>query len=257
MWIDAHAHLCNSDFTEDLEHVLARAQDAGVTNIVNICTNPEELERGVALAKRTPWIYTVGATTPHGAEEHGSLDFEFFASSARKGDLVAIGETGFDYHYYAESASIQQELLRRYFRLALECDLPVVIHCREAFADFFRILDEEYVVDGKHGPGVLHCFTGNWDEAQELIARGWFISFSGIVTFKKSQELQKIAQAIPLKHLMLETDSPYLAPVTRRGKKNEPAYVVETAKIVADLRGISLEELAQATTHNVRNLFRF
>lgn len=251
MWIDSHAHLCAGDFEGDLDKILSSSREVNIEKIINICTNPEELKKGLRLSKQYPWIYNAGATTPHDAETEGDLYFEEFASHARAGDLIAIGETGLDYHYYLESASMQQNLLRRYFRLALECDLPIIIHCREAFSDFFRILDEEY-----SGRGVLHCFTGTWEEAQELIARGWYLSFSGIVTFKKSQALQQIVGQIPLKHLILETDAPFLAPLRYRGKRNEPAYLIETARFIAEVRGMKLEELALASTQNVHDLFQ-
>lgn len=251
MLIDSHAHLCSEALAEDREEILARAQVSGVEAIVNIITTPSELEIGLELAKKHPWIYNVGSTTPHDVEKEGEACFETFARHARAGDFVAIGETGLDYYYWKDSAPLQQHFLRRYLQLAHACDLPVVIHCRDAFADFFKVLDEEKAV-----PGVLHCFTGTVEEADEVIARGWYLSLSGIATYKKSEVLREVARRVPLDRLLIETDAPYLAPQTYRGKRNEPAYLVETAKCLAEARGITLEELAVATAQNTRTLFR-
>ncbi len=248
--IDSHAHLCSAALAEDLEEILARAFSHGVEKIVNITTNPEELARGLLLSKQHPWIYTVGSTTPHDVEKEGEASFEAFATHARAGDLVAVGETGLDYYYWRDSAEIQQDFLRRYLKLAAECELPVVIHCRDAFDDFFRVLDSEKVVRG-----VLHCFTGTLEEAKEVIARDWYLSLSGIATFKKSEELREVARLVPLDRLLIETDAPYLAPLPYRGKRNEPAYLVETAKCLAEARGISFEEFAAATAANAQNFF--
>ena len=251
MLIDAHAHLTHESLADDLKAALERASKAGVEVIINICTNPEEVERGLVLAKEYPWIYNVASTTPHDAEKEGELYFEQMAGHARSGALVAVGETGLDYHYYPESKAIQKEILIRYLHLAQECHLPIVIHCREAFKDLFDIIDAEYAAK----PGVLHCFTGTLDEAEGVIQRGWYLSLSGIVTFKKSIELQEVAKKVPLNQLLIETDAPYLAPSPYRGKRNEPAYLLETAKCIANLRGIPLEDLAAATAANARKLF--
>jgi len=236
--------------------VLTRAQEAGLGAIVNICTTPEEIGKGLKLATTYPWIYNVASTTPHDAPKQGETHFAEIAHYARSGDLVAVGETGLDYYYHPDSAPIQQSFLRRYLQLALECRLPIVIHCRDAFTDFFRILDETYKVKDNWAPGVLHCFTGTLEEAQEVIKRNWYLSLSGIVTFKKSIALQAVAKDIPLDQLLIETDAPYLAPHPYRGKRNEPAYLVETAKFIAQLRGLSFEEVANTTLQNARTLFR-
>lgn len=251
MLIDSHAHLSRSELQEILPSLLERASQVGVEVIINICTNPEEVERGLALSKKNPWIYTVAATTPHDVEKEGELFFSQMEHYAKSGALVAVGETGLDYHYYSNTQSIQQDFLRRYLRLAKECSLPIVIHCREAFSDFFQIIDAEYAGH----KGVLHCFTGTFEEAEEVIKRGWYLSLSGIVTFKNSHELQRVAQKVPLNQLLIETDAPYLAPAPHRGKQNEPAFLIETARFIANLRGIPLQELARATAHNTRSLF--
>ncbi|MFN0065679.1 MAG: TatD family hydrolase [Chlamydiales bacterium] len=248
--VDSHAHLTARGLEEHLPDMLARAQEVGIDYIINICTNPDELERGLQLAQDYPWIANVAATTPHDVAKEGEAHFDAIASKAK--ELVAIGETGLDYYYEHSDRVLQQKFLRRYLQLAKLVNLPVVIHCRNAFADFFRIIDEEY----KGHPGVLHCFTGTLEEAHEVVLRGWYLSLSGIVTFKKSVELQQVAREVPLDHLLIETDTPYLAPMPHRGKRNEPAYLVNTAQCIAALRGISYEELAMATSQNALALFR-
>jgi TatD DNase family protein len=254
MFVDSHAHLTFPTLETPLDELLERAQKAGLTKIINICTQPEELRMGFELSKAYPWVYQVGATTPHDVEEDGERCFDFFAEHAHR--LVAIGETGLDYYYDHSPRELQKEFLRRYLKLARKHALPVVIHCREAFSDFFKILDEEFQAGGKHLPGVLHCFTGTVDEAKEVVERGWYLSLSGIVTFKKSEELRDVAKLVPKHQLLIETDTPYLAPMPYRGKTNEPAYIVETAKCIAQCRGESVEELAQTTTQNALELFR-
>lgn len=256
MLIDSHAHLTGSAIFEQLDHILERSQKAGIKTIVNICTDRLSLQRGIALSQRYSWIHQAAATTPHDVEKEGEEVFEVMAEHARQGLLKAVGETGLDYYYQHSDRNIQKQFLKRYLHLALECRLPVIIHCREAFADFFEILDVEYRVNGVHAPGVLHCFTGTMKEAEEVIKRGWMLSLSGIVTFKKSLELQQVACAVPLSQLLIETDAPYLAPQKHRGKQNEPAFLVETAQFIASLKQISFEELAQATAQNTIRLFQ-
>ena len=254
--IDSHAHLSSDELYIDIDEVLARAKTAKISSILNICTDPLTLERGIALRKKYPWIYNAAATTPHDVEKEGAEVFSRIAYHALKGDLHAIGETGLDYHYAHSKPEIQKEYLRRYLRLAIECQLPVVIHCREAFADFFEILDQEYKVNEKHAAGVLHCFTGTIIEAEAVIARGWYLSLSGIVTFKKSEVLRDVAKIVPLSQLLIETDAPYLAPQSQRGKMNEPAFIDETAAMIASVKNISLSELIEQTAQNARQLFK-
>lgn len=252
---DSHAHLTNEEVYPHVDEILKRALESNVKSIVNICTDIPSLQKGLELSKKYPWVYQTASTTPHDVEKEGEAVFDTIALEARKGSLVAVGETGLDYHYHHSDRTIQKQFLRRYLHLALECKLPVVIHCREAFADFFEILDAEYQMNQKHAPGVLHCFTGTMAEAYEVIKRGWMLSMSGIVTFKKSTELQQVAKEVPLEQLLIETDTPYLAPQSHRGKPNEPAYVTETAAFIANLKQISVEEVAKQTTANARKLF--
>lgn len=248
---DSHAHLAADGVYEELDAILARAADAGVDTIVNICTDEKSLKRGMQMQSTLPRISQTAATTPHDVEKEGESFFPIVEKHAREGALVAIGETGLDYYYEHSPKELQQHYLKKYLALALECELPVVIHCRDAFADFFKIIDAHY----QDAPGVLHCFTGTAEEAEQVIKRGWYLSLSGIVTFKKSHELQKVAKSVPIEKLLIETDTPYLAPQKHRGKRNEPAYVAETCAFIAELRGISTEELAEATARNCAQLF--
>jgi TatD DNase family protein len=254
-YIDSHAHLTSSKAFDEVDLILERAQAAGISTIVNICTDVQSLERGLALSKQYPWIYHTAAITPHDVDQEGEAQFPLIAEHARKGDLVAIGETGLDYYYEHSSREMQKHFLKKYLALALECQLPIVIHCREAFEDLFAILDADYQVGNRCAPGVLHCFTGTLSDAQGVLERGWYLSLSGIVTFKKSLTLQEIAKKIPLSQLLIETDTPYLAPQSQRGKPNEPAYLPEIAAFIATLKGISAEEVAEATAQNARLLF--
>jgi len=255
MYIDSHAHLTSDAVYPQVDALLERAQASGVTSIANICTDAITLERGLALAKRYPWIYNVASTTPHDVEKEGEAVFPLMEKHARNGDLAAVGETGLDYFYTHSPVELQKEFLRRYLKLAISCNLPIVIHCREAFADLFKILDSDYTINGKMAPGVLHCFTGTLNEAREVLERGWFLSLSGIVTYKKSDALREVAKIVPLDRLFIETDTPYLAPQSRRGQVNEPAYLPETAKMIADVKGVTLEEVAKTSADNARLFF--
>lgn len=250
MLIDSHCHLNHENFSQDIDAVIKRAQESNIEAIINIATSYQELEQGLVLHKKYPWIYCAGATPPHDVVEKGAEEFDKFAAHARKGDLIALGETGLDYFYCKDSSETQHYFFRNYIRLANSCNLPLIVHCREAFADLFHILDEEPPVRG-----VLHCFTGDFDEAKELVRRGWFISISGIITFKNSENIKKIVPNIPLKNLLIETDAPFLAPGRHRGTRNEPAYLVEIVALVAQILGLSIDEVARATSCNASSLF--
>lgn len=246
---DSHCHLADGAFADDRDEVIARAKQAGVTSIVNICTDAKTLETGLKLREAHPWIHLTAATTPHDVATEGESFFPLVEKHADS--LVAIGETGLDYFYEHSPRDLQQQFLRRYLDLAHRCNLPVVIHCRDAFEDFFRILDE-----GPPVRGVLHCFTGTLDEAREVVARNWYVSLSGITTFKKSDALREVAREIPLENLLIETDAPYLAPQSHRGKRNEPAYVGEVAQTIATAKGLEVNQVHDITARNASSLFR-
>ncbi len=253
MVIDTHAHLTSDLMLPHLSEVLQRAMDAGVEKIVNICTDVKSLQEGIALEKTCPWVYTTAATTPHDVETEGEGFFPVVERAALEQRLVALGETGLDYFYKHSDKRVQQQFLSRYFSLAKKAKLPLVFHCREAFGDLFSMADEQY----KALPALLHCFTGSLQEAKEVLDRGWLISLSGILTFKKSENLREVAKYVPLESLVIETDSPYLAPQSQRGKSNEPAFVIEIAKTLASIKGINLDEVARVTTDNAKRFFSF
>jgi len=249
---DSHAHLSSSEILPHIDAMLERARNAHVDKIVNICTDRETLEAGLKLAQTHPHIFNTGATTPHDVCTEGEMNFPLFEKAAAEHRLVAIGETGLDYHYTYSDKKTQTQFLIRYLHLAAKHNLPIIFHCREAFADLFSIVDAEYPAKA---PAILHCFTGTMREAEQVWARGWYLSLSGIVTFKKSEELRLVAKEAPQNQLLIETDSPYLAPQSKRGQPNEPSYIVETAACIAAVRGVEVSEIARATTENMVRVF--
>lgn len=252
MLIDTHAHLAFDNLSQNIENILERASSVGVEKIINVCTDDRSMllldiwnEAGISL-------YHAAAVTPHDVAERGKEFFSVVERYARGGKLVAVGETGLDYYYKHSPVDQQKDFFIRHLHLALETRLPIIIHCRDAFDDLFEILDDEY---GAGNPGVLHCFTGSLEEALQAIERGLFISFSGIITFKNSGDLREVARQVPLDSCLIETDAPYLAPQKYRGKTNEPAYVVEVAKMLAEIHGITIDDVAKITTNNANKLF--
>lgn len=253
MYTDSHAHLSSEQIFPIVDDIMARANASGVDAIVNICTDSESLKKGLQLKSRYPWIYNTASTTPHDVDKEGELFFPEVERAAQMGQLVAIGETGLDYYYEHSDKRSQQKYLSKYFALATKAGLPVIFHCRDAFADLFAMADQEY----KWRPAVLHCFTGSLSEAKQVLDHGWYLSLSGIVTFKKSIELQEVAKYIPLDRLFIETDSPYLAPQSKRGKMNEPSFISETVAFLASIKNISVQHLAEVTSANVHAFFSF
>lgn len=248
-FIDSHAHLTSPEIGADVDKIVDRANLAGVKAIINICTDRLSLEEGLALSKRKKGIFNTAATTPHDVAKEGESFFPFVQAHAK--ELVAIGETGLDYYYEHSPKKAQQEFLSRYFDLAKSVYLPIIFHCRDAFDDLFSLADENYV----DLPAVLHCFTGTKDEAKLCLDRGWYISFSGIITFKRSESLREIVKYIPLDHIFIETDTPYLAPQSKRGKQNEPAYLIEIAQKLAEIKGLTLSEVEKKTSENISRFF--
>jgi TatD DNase family protein len=252
-FIDTHAHLTSEQILPVVEDVLARAKEKGISNIVNICTDERSLKEGLLLRDNYPWVFNAAATTPHDVELEGASFYPLAERCAMEGKLIAIGETGLDYFYEHSNRKEQQKYLSLYFSLAMQTKLPLIFHCRDAFEDLFSMADQEY----RGFPAVLHCFTGALEEAKGVVDRGWYLSFSGIVTFKKSEALREVAKYVPLDRLLIETDAPYLAPQSHRGKLNEPSYLPETAQVIAEARGISLEKLAASTEANAKAIFSF
>ncbi len=256
MFFDSHAHLTGSETFADLSAVLERARFAGVHNIMNICTDLPSLQKGLELSEQHNWIYQSAAITPHDIDKMDKNVFDIMADRARNKKLKAIGETGLDYHYDYSLPAAQKKMLSRFLQLALECELPIIIHCREAFKDLFEIIDCEYRLNGGYAPGILHCFTGTIKEAEQVLERGWMLSLSGIVTFKKSVQLQAVAHMTPLNQLLIETDAPYLAPEGYRGKRNEPAFVIKTAQCIAQIKQCSIQEIATSSAQNAKTIFK-
>ncbi len=251
LFIDSHAHLTSPQVYHQVEELFQRAKSAGVIAIVNICTDRETLERGLVLSQKHKEIYCTAAIPPHDVEEDNNETFSFISKEAKSGYLVAVGETGLDYYYEKICKKKQITYLEKHLALASECLLPVVFHCRLAFHDLFAICDTHF----SEKSAVLHCFTGTREDAKGVLERGWYISFSGIITFKKSTELRQIAKDVPLDRILIETDTPYLAPESKRGRQNEPSYLPEIAETIAKEKGITLQEVAYATSENARRVF--
>jgi TatD DNase family protein len=253
MLVDSHCHLDFPDFAAELDAVVARARAAGIGRIVTISTRVRKFAQVLAVAENFPGIFCSVGTHPHNAHEELDIDAKALIALTKNPKVVAIGEAGLDYHYEKSPRDAQAQGLRQHIAAARETGLPLVIHARECDADMARILEEE---SGKGAfPAVLHCFTGGRDLAMRAIGLGHYVSFTGILTFKNSQALRDIAAALPPDRILVETDAPYLAPLPYRGKRNEPAYVAETAKVLAEIRGVTADEIARQTTENFFHLF--
>jgi len=253
MLVDSHCHLDFPDFAPELEAVVARAEAAGVGRMVTISTRVRRHAQVLAIAERFPNVTCSVGTHPHHAHEELDITAEELIARAQHPKVVAIGEAGLDYHYDNSPRAAQEQGFRTHIAAARATQLPLVIHAREADEDTARILEEEM---GKGPfPAVLHCYTGGPELARRAIALGHSISFTGIVTFKNSGALREIAESLPADRFLVETDAPYLAPLPYRGKRNEPAYVVEVAKVLAEVRGVSADEIGRQTTENFFRLF--
>ncbi len=252
MLVDSHAHLDDSRYADDREAMIQRARDAGVHRILTIGngSGPDDMGCGIPVAEAYDWICTSVGVHPHDAVKVEERHFELLEKLAGHPKVVAIGETGLDYHYNTSPRDIQRDVFRRQVGLAVRLDLPVIIHTREADEDTEAIIREI-----RPSRGVLHCFTSGANLASAALGLGFMISFSGIVTFPSARDLVAIARTVPSDRLLIETDCPYLAPVPHRGKRNEPAFVSETARFLARARGVSLEQLSEETSQNFTRLF--
>ena len=251
--VDHHCHLDFPDFTDELDGVIARAKTAGVGLMVTISTRIRRFDRLLQIADAHANVFCSVGTHPHYAHEELDVPVDEIVRLSRHPKVVAIGEAGLDYLYDRSPRAAQEQGLRNHIAAARETQLPLVIHARDADADMASILEEE-MANGTF-PAVLHCFTGSADLARRGLELGLYVSFSGILTFKNSNALREVARSVPLDRLLVETDAPYLAPGKYRGKRNEPAYVVETAAALAKVKGVTLDELAQATTQNFFRLY--
>lgn len=251
--VDSHCHLDFPDFADELDAVVARAEQQGVKHLLTISTRVRRHGEVLAIAERFANVTCSVGTHPHHAAEEPDIGASKLVERAAHPKVVAIGEAGLDFHYDLSPRATQEKSFRTHIAAAREIGLPLVIHSRNADADTARILEEEM---GKGAfSAVLHCFTGSRELAQRAVALGCYISFSGILTFKKSEELRAIAAELPAERILVETDAPYLAPGPWRGKRNEPAYVVETARVLAEARGADPAQLALQTTDNFFRLF--
>ncbi len=257
MFVDSHCHIDGAEYDADREEVIRRARDAGVTTMLNVGTGDPHsgaFERAVELAEKHTDIYAAVGVHPHDAKLFTDQAEQRLLDLVKHGrQVIAWGEIGLDYHYDHSPRDVQREVFERQLRLARSLYLPVVIHSREANDDTIAILREEMA--GYERGGVLHCFGGGLEMATSAIDLGFFISFAGNLTFKKAEDLRSMARQLPLDRLLIETDCPYLTPVPFRGKRNEPARVVETARCLAELHGRELEEMGRITSENFARLF--
>jgi TatD DNase family protein len=255
VFLDSHAHLDDPDFNADREAVIERARAAGLRYLLAVGggTGPENLEAPVALAERHDWIYATVGVHPHDARhftEHHAQQISKLAQHAR---VIGIGEVGLDYHYDNSPREIQKHVFTRQLELARQGGLPIVIHCREAWSDLTEIIQAHWKSSGLGG--ILHCFSGTRQDALKFRDWGFLISFAGNVTYKKAENLREAASEIPLDSLLTETDCPYLAPVPYRGKRNEPAFVIEVARTLSAVRHMSAEELGEIVVRNFERFF--
>jgi TatD DNase family protein len=253
MLVDHHCHLDFPELVGDLDGVIARARSAGVGTMVTISTRIRRFDEIRAIAESHDDVWCSVGTHPHNADEERDIPLEEIVRLSQHPKVVAIGEAGLDYHYRHSTPEAQAEGFRRHIAAARATGLPLEIHTREADADTAAILEEEHAKGAF--PAILHCYTGGPDLAARALKLGLSVSFTGVVTFKKSEALREIAKSVPLDRLLVETDAPFLAPEPYRGKINEPSYVVHTARTLAQVKGVSEEELAAATTENFFRLF--
>jgi TatD DNase family protein len=256
MFVDSHAHVDGPEFDADREEVIERAWAAGVSKILNVGTGDPHsgaFERAVELGRKHENVYTAIGTHPHDARLYDDQAEDKIKRLIESERVIAWGEIGLDFHYDNSPRDVQVDVFKRQLRAAHECDLPVVIHTREAEPETIDILKIDYADANRRG--VFHCFSGSMDLARRALELGFMISFSGIVTFKKADELRAVAKEVPLDRLLIETDCPYLSPIPYRGKRNEPAYVVEVARCLAVIHNLEIEEFARITTENFQRFF--
>ena len=261
IFVDSHAHLEMEQFDADREQMLARAREAGIEAIVAIGsgTGPGSLDCGIQLAEQHEFIYATIGIHPHEAKLATNGDFEEMVQLAKRPKVIAWGEVGLDYFYDHSPREVQQQVFLKQLNLAQAAKLPIVIHCRpsdnsdDAWQECLKLLHEHWAPSGLGG--ILHCFTGTWAHAVQALDMGFMISFAGNVTFPKAQQIREAAKQVPLDRMLIETDSPFLAPVPHRGKRNEPSFVKEVARQLGELRGLSMEGVGLQTANNFYRFF--
>lgn len=252
MYFDTHAHLDDEQFRQDQENVIERARASGISYIVNVGYNVASARRTLQLTKKYDFIYGAVGMHPHDAKDLDGERLQELKRIAREPKIVAIGEIGLDYYWNHSPHDVQQRVFRRMIDLAGELKKPIIIHDRDAHEDIFRIIKEEGAAEVG---GIFHCYSGSWPMAKEAVALGFYISIAGPVTFHNAKKTVEVVKEIPLEHLLIETDSHYLAPVPYRGKRNESAYVVKVAEMIAQIKGVPLEDVARATLENGKKAF--
>jgi len=262
MFVDSHAHLDGEQFDSDRDEVITRARDAGVRTIVAIGNGdgPDQVDCGIRLAEKYDFIYATLGIHPHEAKLANDAAYEQMERLARHPKVIAWGEIGLDYFYDHSPRDVQKNVFVHQMELAASVKLPLVIHCRpsdgsdDAWQDCLSLLREHWAPKGLGG--ILHCFTGTWAQAKSALDMGFMISFAGNITFPKAQQIRDAAMEVPVERLLVETDSPFLAPVPNRGRRNEPAFVKDTARKLGELRGMSAEEVGVRTSQNFYNFFK-
>ena len=253
--IDSHAHIQGKEYAGEIEAIVQRAQDAGVQQIIVVggAGDLSSNESAVALAESSSNLYATVGMHPHDAKDVGAKELGKLKDLTSHPKVVAVGETGLDYYYNHSPHDVQRRVFTQFIHMARETELPIVVHERDAAAEAAEILRDE---GSSNLRGVVHCFTGDYDAARRYLDLGFYLSFTGIITFKNAEPLREVVRRVPPERIFVETDSPYLTPVPFRGRRNEPAYVRFVAETVAKVKGLRLEEVAEITTRNVKDLFR-
>ncbi|MFZ5752851.1 MAG: TatD family hydrolase [Bacillota bacterium] len=253
MLFDTHAHLDDKQFAQDREEVIQRAKDGGVELIVNVGYNLASAKRTLALVEKYDFIYGSVGLHPHDAKDGDDRTLAELKRMAQHPKIVALGEMGLDYYWNHSPHEVQKEVFRKQIALAKELKLPIIIHDRDAHQDILNIVKEE---GAKEVGGIFHCYSGSWPMAREVMKLGFYISLAGPVTFHNAQKPKEVVKEVPLDYLLIETDCPYLAPVPYRGRRNEPLYVAKVAEMIAEVKGIPVEKVAEATKENGKRVFR-
>lgn len=251
MLFDSHAHLDDHKFDADRDEIIAALKKSGISYVVNIGADLESSENSVNLADKYDFIYAAVGVHPYDAETVDDALTEKLKSMAENKKVVAIGESGLDYHYEDADKEIQKKAFIKHIKLANELDLPIIVHNRDAHKDMMDILAEH-----KPENAIIHCYSGSAEMAKELVKMGYYISFSGTVTFKNAKKVQQAAEVVPLDRLLIETDCPYLCPEPERGSRNDPSKIRFTAQKLAEIKGVTFEEIAKVTTENAKRVYK-
>jgi TatD DNase family protein len=255
MLIDSHAHIQGNEYANEVDAIIERAREAGVEKIIAVggAGDMSSNTAAIALTDSFPNIYATVGMHPHDAKDVGEGELRELRTLTSHPKVIAVGETGLDYYYNHSPHDVQRRVFAHFIHMARDTGLPLVVHERDAAKDAAELLRTEGAAKLR---GVIHCFTGNYEAACDYLNLGFYLSFTGIITFKNAQALREVVRKVPLERMLVETDSPYLTPVPHRGKRNEPAYVRFVAETIAEIKGMALEEVAQSTTRNVQDLFK-